>query len=76
VVWQAPPYELNEKNEQTTQTNEVSSFNSFFSSGCQANKAELPTWSDGSPITEPPDNLPPVDADGNRITPDEETVTV
>jgi hypothetical protein len=76
VVWQGVPYERNEENEQSRPASAIPSFDSFLSLGCQANKAELPTWSGGSPITEPPDDLPPVDADGNRITPDEETVTV
>lgn len=33
-------------------------------------------WPDGCPISEPPGDLPPVDADGSRLYPDEEAVAV
>ncbi len=71
VIWQATPYELNEKNEQSASFGGIISFNSFFSSANPTDKPPVPTWLDGSPVVEPPDDLPPVDADGNLIVADE-----
>ncbi len=69
IIWHATtPNELNGKNEQIADGTPNNPFNPFFSCSHLDDNPARNTWSDGSTVVEPPDDLPGLDAHEQHVS--------